>query len=53
MWFNKVLKFIIGYLKDFIKGGFKAAFLETLSSSIIRNRKVINNRETRINKLID
>jgi hypothetical protein len=48
-----VLKFIIGYLKDFIKGGSKATFLKTLSSPIIRNRKVINNRETRINKLVD
>jgi hypothetical protein len=48
-----VLKFIIGYLKDFIRGGFKAAFLETLSSPIIRNRKVIDNRETRINKLVN
>jgi hypothetical protein len=53
MWFNKVLKFIISYLKDFIKGGFKVTFLETLFNLIIRNKKVINNRETKINKLID
>jgi hypothetical protein len=48
-----VLKFIIGYLEDFIRGGFKATFLETLFSSIIRNKKVINNKETKINKLVD
>jgi hypothetical protein len=48
-----VLKFIIGYLKDFIKGGFKVTFLETLFSSIIKNKKVINNRETKINKLVN
>jgi hypothetical protein len=48
-----VLKFIIGYLKDFIKSGFKAIFLETLFNPIIRNRKVINNKETKINKLVD
>jgi hypothetical protein len=48
-----VLKFIIGYLKDFIKGGFKAAFLETLFSPIIKNKKVIDNKETKINKLVD
>jgi hypothetical protein len=51
--FNEVLEFIIDYLEDFIGGGFKATFLETLSSSIIRNRKVMNSRETRINKLVD
>jgi hypothetical protein len=48
-----VLKFIIGYLKDFIKGGSKATFLETLFSPIIKNKKVIDNRETKINKLIN
>jgi hypothetical protein len=53
MRFNKVLKFIIGYLKDFIRGGFKATFLETFFSLIIRNKKVIDSRETKINKLVD
>jgi hypothetical protein len=48
-----VLEFIVDYLKDFIKGGSKATFLETLSSPIIKNRKVINNRETKINKLVN
>jgi hypothetical protein len=48
-----VLKFIISYLKDFIKGGSKATFLKTLSSFIIKNKKVINNKETKINKLVD
>jgi hypothetical protein len=48
-----VLEFIIGYLKDFIGGGSKAIFLKTFSSLIIRNKKVINNRETKINKLVD
>jgi hypothetical protein len=48
-----VLEFIIGCLEDFIGGGSKAAFLETLSSPIIKNRKVMDNRETKINKLVD
>jgi hypothetical protein len=51
--FNEVLEFIIGYLEDFIGGGSKATFLETLSGPIIRNRKVIDSRETRINKLVN
>jgi hypothetical protein len=48
-----VLDFIAGCLEDFIKGGSKAAVLETLPSPIIRNRKVIDSRETGINKLVD
>jgi hypothetical protein len=48
-----VLKFIIGYLKDFIKGGFKATFLKTFFSPIIKNKKIIDNKETKINKLVD
>jgi hypothetical protein len=51
--FDEVLEFVAGCLEDFIGGGSKAAFLETLSGPIMRNRKVMDSRETGINKPVD
>lgn len=51
--FNDVLDFAAGCLEDFIGGGSKAAFLEAFPGPMMRNRQVMDSRETGINKLVD